>query len=249
MALAALVSLLSCNKFQANSMQASSPDLKFLFVGNSISYWNELQDRFEKIVACNGTPDVEAACYCFPGISVEDLTVFDLDSTSGVTIREKVSQGESPELFKRYISQKWNGVFVQDRDNEPNEKRRTAIKKIRDGIGNSRMFLFQNYSNILFDEDLNGEEVNDWSSQNSTYCQDFSIAVVPVGNFFKYSFFKNRIRLIDEDGHPNELGTDAIALLYFYSYFMEFPKSSCLEKLNFEPLLIIDVQDFYKKYY
>lgn len=92
----------------------SSEELNVLFIGNSLTYFNDMPQTVQKML--NEThPNIKIEQSTFPGMSLSSHldNIIESRTENGISTRKKV-EGEITETEKKISEKKWNVVILQE---------------------------------------------------------------------------------------------------------------------------------------
>lgn len=202
--------------FNASAQSEADEPLKFLFIGNSYTYMNDMPSMFEKIAKKSGK-----------NVLVEKNT------QGGASFRIHTGRED---MFQAIRKRQWDYVILQGFSREMSFRPDyidTAsvpfIQQILDSIyANNACTSVRFYMTWGYDEGFKErEEVDTYDKMADSirkgyiYAGDkFNLPVVPVGMVWKQARNKKGIDLYYKDrAHPSETGSYLIASTFFSAFF------------------------------
>ncbi len=215
--IASSIAVLFAGSFGLNAQTEPEP-LKFLFIGNSYTFMNDMPEMFEKMAQKSGK-----------NILVEKNT------QAGASF--KVHTGRQ-DMFEAIRKRQWDYVIIQGFSREmsfPPEYLDTAtvpyVAQILDSIyannrcSNVRFYMTWGYEDGFPErEEIDSYEKMADSIRNGYKWmgKHFDLPVVPVGMAWKDLRSKENINLYYKDrAHPNENGSYLIAATFYSAFFNE----------------------------
>lgn len=201
-----------------------------LFIGNSLTYVNDLPQTFKKLCYANNKNfDIKMVAY--PGYSLNNhlTTVIVPTDNPNLVYTKRISNNDTiiPEAIKQLISRKWDYVYLQDRE-FGEDSIEYAVQQIRKLAPESKIMIFENY---MYD--------SHWSKKYNRKKKKINIQefkrianlikadVIPVSYCFEKIKKKHSPDLLyDETMHPTNFGTLVIAILLYKTIYLH-------EKFNF----------------
>lgn len=217
----------------AITQTAKNDSLSILFIGNSFTHMNDMPSIFNKIA-----------------IAKEKTIHVEKNTQAGASFRVHTSRIE---MFGKIKSRQWDYIVLQGYSREfchPREIIDTASIPYLDQIIDSIQFNHACTNLLLYNTwgykngYIEKEELNTYDKmQDSIICgykyisEKYSIPIVPVGMVWKYvrQNYPNVNLYIEDDAHPNRLGSYLSACTFFAAIFNESPEgvlTSTISKEN-----------------
>jgi len=178
--------------------------MNILFVGNSHTYYNELQEMFAELVKAVGCEEIYAVRCTEPGVALS-------------------WHWNSSKSRKMLKERKWDYVVLQDRSGAPLEVPEENVKfatllhdEVKEECG-AKVILYMTWANLLSFEQQDLVTAHYQKLQSRLGCQ-----MAPVGVAWKNAFARiEGLRLHDADNsHASPAGT-YLAACVFYATVME----------------------------
>jgi len=204
--------------------------MEILFIGNSYTYYNDLEVIFEKLCRENGL-DVNAQRVTCPGRRLHEFTLKEDETTLKLEalIKEK----------------KFDTVFIQEQSLLPAkdfDKFMFGVNYVTDliSVWGAKLIFYATWARKEGSPDYEAlgwtpEEMTDLlQSAYEKAALKFDAPVSPVGvNFLKVSKADPSVNLYDDDmTHPSYLGSCLAAMTHFYTLFGYLPEKTDSLALN-----------------
>ncbi len=194
-----------------------------LFIGNSITYVNDLPQTFKKLCDENNKL-FDITMVAFPGYSlINHLTKIRVPTDNpNLVWTKRVSNNDTvvPESIKQIQSKKWDYIYLQDREYEE-DSTEFAVQKIRKLSQDSKIMIFENY---MYDSrwskkyDHRKKKAN--TREFKRIAKLINADVIPASYFFEKIKKKHSSELLyDETMHPKYFGTIVIAILIYKTIY------------------------------
>lgn len=206
--------------FLLTTVYSQDKQIRTLFIGNSLTYWNDMPDIFQAISREQGKK-VKVKQIVFPGISLWNQLVTAPVIKGGVTVTSPLSPGQLSPADSSIRRKKWDYIVLQDRWWRQ-ENLRKAVLYIDSLKGNSeaKIILYQNFSTILWSDSLRWEEVSASRDTFRLLAELTRGKVLRIGEVFHwFNIYKPEYELFPDNTHPSEMGSFLIALLIFQEIF------------------------------
>jgi len=229
--------ILFLSSFRLYAQTTKTDSLSILFIGNSFTHMNDMPSIFSKLAVAKGKT-----------VHVEKNT------QAGASFHVHTSRLD---MFEKIKSRKWDYIVLQAFSREfchPKEYIDTAsipyfsqiLDTIKTNHSCTNLLLYNTwaYKNGFAER----EEINTFEKmQDSIICgyryvaEKFSIPIVPVGMVWKYVRETNpNLNLyVEDEAHPNKLGSYLSACTFFASIFDESPEGALTSTITTENALII----------
>lgn len=196
-----------------------------LFVGNSITYVNDLPAVFDTIARANAR-SIYIKSVAYPGFSLKNHLNSVLKQTHNPDFmwRERLSATDTtlPEAVRTLKQRQWEYIYLQDRQSGE-DSIEYALKQIRKMAPDSRIMLFGNYVYQTPESPKNEARRNlKNAKQLEKLCSLIDATLIPANTVFleiKRSF-PDEV-LFDDTMHPTAFGTRIIALLLYTRMYGE----------------------------
>ncbi|MCF7849452.1 MAG: hypothetical protein K9M45_11435 [Kiritimatiellales bacterium] len=173
--------------------------MNILFVGNSHTYYNELQDMFATLARAGSEENVYSVRCTGPGVPLG-------------------WHCESPETLAMVEEREWDMVVLQDRSGAPLETPDEMVRSAEFLAGkvrahcDARIFLYMTWANLLGFEQQDLVTAKYLELQKQLGCE-----LAPVGVAWKKALETvPGLRLHDDDNrHANPFGTYLAALVFY----------------------------------
>lgn len=194
-----------------------------LFIGNSLTYVNDLPLVFNNICKINNK-EFYTKMVAFPGYSLTNhlnSVIITTDNPNFVW-RKYVSTNDTivPDAILQLKSRKWDYIYLQDRSVDE-DSIEYAVKQIRLLAPESKIIIFETY---MGDSRWSKKYDKKKKKKNITNCnllaKLINAEVILVGYCFEKIKKKYSYELLyDETMHPTIFGTTIIAVLMFKKIF------------------------------
>lgn len=192
--------------------------LHILFIGNSLTYVNDLPNTFAKL-ASSGNHQVETKML----------------ATGGWTLADHVN---SPDLLDTLQSSKWDYVILQEHSQFPAVKEwrnqttypaaRTLVGNIRNAGANPIFFQTWARRDGMPENGMDNFESMQYEVDRGYLgiARELSVPIAPVGDAWFNALTQNpQLQLWQEDGnHPTEQGTYLAACVFYATPFQQSPQ-------------------------
>ncbi len=201
-----------------------------LYIGNSLTYVNDLPQTFKKLCDINGKY-LENKVVAYPGYSLYKhlTTVVVPTDNPNLVYTKRINNNDTiiSEAIKQLKSRKWDYIYLQDREVDE-DSLEYSILQIRKLAPESKIMIFENY---MYDSrwskkyDHRKKRLN--IKKFKRLANLINAEVIPVSYCFE-KIKKNHSPdlLYDETMHPTNYGTIIIAILLYKNIFKH-------EKFNF----------------
>lgn len=202
--------------------------IKILMIGNSLTYFNQMPATFQNLMSENGKvvmidsifkPGMNPECLFITALYPDiEICSDEIITTHKVWDRNNVKYKSFSDIFKGY-----GFIYIQ-----PKELDYVILYEILQSVDRSMdkdaiIILFQNYKNIIWNEDVRRKELDKEYAYFKAANKSKKVALLPIGDLFDLMMKDDSAAgLLDNSNHPTKAGSDIIAaqlaeLVLYYS--------------------------------
>lgn len=249
-----LLNLLSRQK-NGHFVSGTPPDsLRVLFVGNSLTYYNDLDRVFSGIAAAQQVP-VAAEKICFSGFSLRDHIETNIPDEAAankeITLfgedQQHLKKGEISRTIRQIQRGKWDCIVLQGV--LPYEENLRQSLATLDSVAHRynpgcEVLLLQNYVPVLWSDSVRISKIQTINGQIAEALPP-GMKVAPVGELFGFLNVHNPgIELFPDDEHPSPAATRLMAEMILIEILQNLPGKYAPAPQK--ALFSAGIDDFYK---
>lgn len=197
--------------------------LKVLFIGNSLTYYNDMPQTFRLICEASDK-QVKIKQITFPGVSLYEHLFKIITSVKNLSSsRFPKDSSELPEAVKALTQEKWDVIVLQDRSCK--EKGfELAMAKIKEYTASyhPRFLMYQEYSTILWSKSHRDSAMSVSIKDCNTAAAILKAEIIPIGECYNHTLDQfPEIELFPDNIHPSPEGSFLIANLIYQIIYHE----------------------------